>query len=177
MSWHVLWRTSTIFTIDEDSDKNMHVKNLKDERDESIARFDLQQFYDAMPTHPSFANIDKGDFLEIQECIRNERKAKHVSDTAATLQRFVSLGDLPSKTTSASSGLGGLMNDNWWFSYMFSMTLVWWAWCSAWSALEMILYLHYLWCRCSYLIISLSKKERSIQSWNTLLSCLFVSIN
>lgn len=63
------------------------------------ARNDLLRFYDTIPLHQNFANVDKNDFKELTHRYRNDKKKPKMKSFTMLETHFVSLGAPPSKTT------------------------------------------------------------------------------
>lgn len=82
------------------------VKDAEDNREEPIARKSLLAFYNFLPLLSNFAAVTRGEFHEIMERGRNEKKKRKVPD-ASGLKRIVSLGVPPPPKCTAGSAASG----------------------------------------------------------------------
>ena len=80
----------------------VEVKKYIDSGKTRDARDVLLKFYDLLPTHPDFDDVDKADFYELAERVRNARGTR-TRDMSVLTNRFQSLGVPPPKAAPLES--------------------------------------------------------------------------
>jgi hypothetical protein len=81
-----------------------------DNTGERDARQNLLDFYDALPLAEDLKQVTKGEFKEVFETSRGQKKKKRKTANLAVLQEYQSIGEPPAPNTPASASAPSTRN-------------------------------------------------------------------